>query len=1803
MFFRPAKSAAKKKVKIIAVIEAPEEIRSVIINMMGPETTTLEPVIRTEAKKAGRIKRYFKNLLYYYFARVITFYFVGKKFTKKNIRLGLSLPAAGLKKTGRGFRRIFEFFSLCFRLTITILVKTVILVHKILQAIKQSAKKTSDILELTLENVRKKTRSFIANAAFLLKSVLTIYVLFFTYLAKGLIFTDKKVKILSRHVINLSRFYGWSGKIIVELIRQLLGNWFRKTREKTLVNRVKLASRFQYFRRQISYRTNLILCRLVHLYAGFYRIKKQTWQHLKKREKPAVTVAISLPEKKEKTVIPERLPNKNPSLVRQKLLKKLLHLSLQPLMFIANFGKKKIKIFLRQRQEKSTVSEEEKELIRPQKAEGKSPVRDEQNSLPIKLIRSAAKYGVTNILLPHKKDGIWQVKELTPPANVQEDRLIAPSEADLGKSSFQQKALHLLKNTLFTLRPSKRALVIFFFVLTLGVFSFGPLRQIEDSLVKRPLITEQVGQAPQTGKEGSILGEKKTSETKTAASVKTKLALSQLIGQFLAAIALLFGMFFFVYSLKYYSTIILVLLASQSANQGGKMGRVSGFFYHLFFKGNGINGQNGNGNGAVGLLPNFQEDKPLPSYPFVCIQLPFYNEKKVVNRILTACTSFDYPNYEVVVADDSTDETIEILAQWQNHPRVKILHREDRSGFKGGALREAMKIQDPRTEFVIIFDADFIPYPDTIKQFLKYFLINGDEVHSYKDTNLAAVQGYQWHVLNKNENWITRSVRTEFSGSYVIERPGTELVGSLKQIAGSVYMIRADVLAAYNWTDSITEDFELTMRIYRDGWKVIFTPYIQAPAECVSTIKRLIRQRMRWAEGHTNNIRRYFWSMLKSPYMSRREKAEFLYLAPYYLQSAFLLVGTACWFVSDVLLHAHLPFWTAFWGWSLVFTNLFALPLMNTIGLFFEESSERDYLGTFSFLALCYILAPFQALAAIRGLFAKEGGWFRTPKSGHITDLYFRSRYRRWFRSLFPGRKKRGAKEGRPETHYLKLATSHSKFQDFKVKKRKGARTIVNLLCLLLVGATLVLNILGSRLPSYSQSYTLKPVEQAIEKYEETTGTAEQTTGEEITEKTPAEENAIDQSAPSQTDNDNVTAAPQNSAANTTNQPQPKPISSAPSSAPKEIAAKSPAVKDTSAPTAPKTGEEINKKNPPADTGASENPGQPIKKAFKMARSVVQTGSISQPEFIFEKQPAVSIRQDEDQIKLTTLSAEGLGALNEKAVGYRKESQTTYPEVFPGVDLRYTLVRDGLLEEYILNQPQTLTKISETLQLSGVTLLNPDPQTFVFTDTNTKKEKFRFDVPKMYELNNQSEENEGLHFEVSQTGANQYLVDIVLDKEGLAWLNDPARTYPVVIDPSVIVSGGITAAETQFGSNQRKLIYSASSSAWYAFHANGGVLYYQKCLASSACDEAGDWGGDVQVNTLSNAYSPSAWINSTATGKIYVAYITDQGGTADRITFRTINTASSDTQGTECYSADVGSIGSTYMTTMAVVNSKVYVAYSDTSTDTEDDIFYVSSETTCTAGTNWTSINTGSGLTDGDRPVLMDGYYTKTGPVTSPALHVVYQDGNLSHSVYVDDGSPAWDVSNTTMVSNASTEYSLTGDGTSGGMMYVVVQSSTTGVNFGSFNSGSVNNTTWTWVAEGPFADQTNLLGATISYDFTNAVIMVATTHDASEQGYFVTSSDGGSSWSGEYSFGFSAGDLSNISSPARTPAAGLAVVIRQTANFEYAKVPENVWLLFPFIAFLPKQIRKLIEYIKGRKNKKKWSLRLTSIFGLKKRK
>ena len=483
---------------------------------------------------------------------------------------------------------------------------------------------------------------------------------------------------------------------------------------------------------------------------------------------------------------------------------------------------------------------------------------------------------------------------------------------------------------------------------------------------------------------------------------------------------LFLGAIFFAYAVKYYLSTAMVLLTTL-VGAGPRGGGTKA-------NGNGTNRINGNGNG-------YHVD--LGYHPFVSVHVAAYNETRVIERLLNALAQLEYPEYEVVVVDDSTDESVQILEGWRNQPRFKILHRTSRTGYKGGALSEALKVMDPRTEYVVVFDADSVPFADSIERLLPLFyrVSDGTSIRRFeaafgrieppsepgkvkRRAEVAAVQSYQWHVLNKSESWLTEAVRAEYSGSYMIERPFQDAIGALKMIAGTAYMIRADVLRDVGWGTSITEDWELTLKLYARGYKVIYTPWAETPAECVSTFARLARQRMRWAEGHTHNVRKWFLPIMGSPLVTPIEKLEFVYDSTYYLQAALFVAGSISWLISELVFRTHVPGWTALLGWSLIFSNVFALPLMNLGGLILEEAPLRDVQGVFGALVLSFALVPFQGWAALKGLISKdEGPWFRTPKTGHVTDQvrHLRRLYllRRWLRGRRPSEQRWSAPAAR----------------------------------------------------------------------------------------------------------------------------------------------------------------------------------------------------------------------------------------------------------------------------------------------------------------------------------------------------------------------------------------------------------------------------------------------------------------------------------------------------------------------------------------------------------------------------------------------------------------------------------------------------------------------------------------------------------------------------------------------------------------------------------------------------------------------
>ena len=197
------------------------------------------------------------------------------------------------------------------------------------------------------------------------------------------------------------------------------------------------------------------------------------------------------------------------------------------------------------------------------------------------------------------------------------------------------------------------------------------------------------------------------------------------IGQTFSYVALAFGLFFFLFACKYYFAILIALFFGRASNGNGTNGT------------NGTNGVKSSQDGVLGYIDSLRWQNDSGSTdnsgfdngrkvdePFISIQLPFYNEKNVARRVIQACSDIDYENYEIIIADDSSDETIEIMKELNlktDGPTVKFVHRNDRSGFKGGALSKATNYMNPKAKYAVVFDADFIPPTDILRRFLWYF--------------------------------------------------------------------------------------------------------------------------------------------------------------------------------------------------------------------------------------------------------------------------------------------------------------------------------------------------------------------------------------------------------------------------------------------------------------------------------------------------------------------------------------------------------------------------------------------------------------------------------------------------------------------------------------------------------------------------------------------------------------------------------------------------------------------------------------------------------------------------------------------------------------------------------------------------------------------------------------------------------------------------------------------------------------------------------------------------------------------------
>ncbi len=367
----------------------------------------------------------------------------------------------------------------------------------------------------------------------------------------------------------------------------------------------------------------------------------------------------------------------------------------------------------------------------------------------------------------------------------------------------------------------------------------------------------------------------------------------------------------------------------------------------------------------------------LGSRPKVTIQLPIYNERYVIERLVEAISRFDYPRerMEVQVLDDSTDETCEIASACVERYQalglpIQYHHRSNREGFKAGALAEGLKTATG--EFIAIFDADFLPGADFLRRTLPYL----------QDPQVGMVQT-RWSYLNRDYSALTEVETILLDGHFVIEHGARSRGGAFFNFNGTAGIWRrAAIEDAGGWEhDTLTEDTDLSYRAQLRGWRFLYVPEIECPSELPVEMNAFKAQQARWAKGLMQTAKKILPRVFRSKQPAHVKAEAFFHLTANISYPLMVLLST-------MLLPAMIVRFYQGWFQMLVIDLPLFLASTCSISSFYLAAQRELYPKTWTrtFLYLPFVMAVGiglsvrNAKAVLEAVFGIRSEFARTPK-------------------------------------------------------------------------------------------------------------------------------------------------------------------------------------------------------------------------------------------------------------------------------------------------------------------------------------------------------------------------------------------------------------------------------------------------------------------------------------------------------------------------------------------------------------------------------------------------------------------------------------------------------------------------------------------------------------------------------------------------------------------------------------------------------------------------------------------------------
>jgi cellulose synthase/poly-beta-1,6-N-acetylglucosamine synthase-like glycosyltransferase len=370
----------------------------------------------------------------------------------------------------------------------------------------------------------------------------------------------------------------------------------------------------------------------------------------------------------------------------------------------------------------------------------------------------------------------------------------------------------------------------------------------------------------------------------------------------------------------------------------------------------------------------------ISQLPMVTIQLPLYNEKYVSSRLIDAVCNMDYPKdrLEIQVLDDSEDDSREAVLASVQKKRLKgfnIHHisRQDRSGFKAGALR--MGMQYAKGEFIAIFDADFVPPPEFLKKSLRYF----------SDSRVGLVQS-RWGHMNENYSTLTEAQALSLDLHFLIEQNAKSSTHLFINFNGTAGVWRTSCIKdAGGWhTGTLVEDMDLSFRAQMKGWRLLFDKDIVVSGELPVQMNAAKRQQFRWAKGTTQLALKLLGELLLSKRIPVDTKFQaFIQLTRHVIYPMFL----AQFILFPILLNTdNTPYRMAFSP----FLGLFFYMLLGPVAYMYIirrlwpkrwASKARQY---WILLFFATGISVNNTIAVFDAILSKKNEFLRTPKFGVV---------------------------------------------------------------------------------------------------------------------------------------------------------------------------------------------------------------------------------------------------------------------------------------------------------------------------------------------------------------------------------------------------------------------------------------------------------------------------------------------------------------------------------------------------------------------------------------------------------------------------------------------------------------------------------------------------------------------------------------------------------------------------------------------------------------------------------------------------